>query len=203
MIPCTLKDEPPRFDQRCRKRGRAWLAENPDYDRPYDYWSEFEGELRTAFGGMCAYCAMRIMKGQVDHFRPVALLKEEKRHELAYEWSNLRYAEGVLNEKKWRHMILDPFDVQDGWFEIELPSLHLRATNLIPEDLRELAEFTIHKLGLRDSEIVIRYRREWFAMYQAGELSIEGLRRVAPQMADAVERDWRNGRDWRIAGGGQ
>ena len=204
MIGFKLREEPPTFDERCRKRGRAWLAENPGEARPHDYWTEFEPDLRNAFGGLCAYCAMRIMKGQVDHFRPVALLRQEQRQELAYEWGNFRYGEGVLNGKKWKHVVLDPFDVRAGWFRIQLPSLQLEPTELVPEDFRALAEFTIKKLGLRDSEVVVRYRREWFGMYQSGELTVEGLRRVAPLIADAVERDLRGGKDWKqFARGGE
>lgn len=40
----TPVDEPADFDARCRKRGRAWLATNPTYQRPQDYWSQFEPE---------------------------------------------------------------------------------------------------------------------------------------------------------------
>ncbi|MEX2121599.1 MAG: hypothetical protein WD847_18575 [Pirellulales bacterium] len=202
MIPCTLKDEPEDFDARCRRRGRAWIAEHPGFNRPRDFWSQFEPHIRAAFGGLCAYCAMLIMRGQIDHFRPIALLRSNDEASLAYEWSNLRYGEAVLNGKKWKHVVLDPFDVQEGWFEILLPSLQLHATDMVPVALRELAAFTITKLGLRDGEVVIRYRREWFKMYQNRELSLSGLRNVAPQIADAVESDLRNGKDWRVTEGG-
>jgi hypothetical protein len=125
--------EPPTFDTRCRKRGRTWLAKHPSYDRPYDYWSEFESELRDAFKGLCAYCVMMVMKGQVDHFVPVALLKKRKKDRPAYEWSNFRYGEGVLNQRKQDHLILDPFKVQDHWFELILPSLQLVLTDTVPK----------------------------------------------------------------------
>lgn len=168
MIRFALQEEPAEFDERCRQRGQAWLAEHPTYGRPKDYWTEFEPQLREAFSGLCAYCAMRIMKGQVDHFRPVAILKEEGQDGLAYEWSNFRYGEAVLNGRKWKHLVLDPFDVQEGWFAVQLPDLQLRPTSKVPQEYRELALTTIHQLGLRDSEVVVRYRREWFRMYQEG-----------------------------------
>ena len=201
MIGFARQAEPAIFDKRCRKRGQAWLAKNPTYQRPYDYWTEFEPDLRDAFSGLCAYCAMRIMKGQVDHFRPVAVLKEEGSHELAYEWNNFRYGEGVLNGKKWKHIVLDPFEVQDGWFEVTLPDLQLRVTDAIPRQHRELEWFTIRQLGLRDSEVVVRYRREWFKMYQQGKLNLGGLREVAPLIDAAVQRDLDAGTDWRNQGG--
>ena len=70
--------EPKNFDARCRQRGHKWLQEHPNYDRPQDYWSEFEPELRAAFCNMFGYCAMLTMKSQVDHFVPVAVLKRLK-----------------------------------------------------------------------------------------------------------------------------
>jgi hypothetical protein len=197
VIGFTLQDEPDAFNERCRKRGLTWPAENRTYNRPKDYWTEFEPELREAFSGLCAYCAMRTMKCQVDHFRPVAVLKEEGNDGLAYEWSNLRYGDGLLNRKKWKHIVLDPFDVKEGWFEIQLPDLQLRATEQIPEPFRELAIFTIKQLGLRDGEVVVRYRSELFEMYKEGKLSLAGLRKFAPLIADAVQRDLDRGKDWR------
>src|SRR5262249_50095650 len=107
--------EPARFDERCRRRGRKWLQENPVYDRPRDYWTEFEPELREAFQGLCGYCVMTVLKAEVDHFIPVALLKERGQDEHAYEWGNFRYGDKTLNGRKWKHLVLDPFKVKDEW----------------------------------------------------------------------------------------
>ncbi|RZB38314.1 MAG: hypothetical protein SRB2_00062 [Desulfobacteraceae bacterium Eth-SRB2] len=54
---------------------------------------------------------------------------------------------------------------------------------------RVKAEYTLHRLHLRDDERVIRQRREWYRMYQDGELNIEGLRKKAPLIARAIERE--------------
>jgi hypothetical protein len=198
MIRVRPRPEPKSFDERCRKRGCRWLRDHKGYDgQPHDYWSEFEPELRDAFNGLSGYCAMAVFKAQVDHFIPVARLKRQRTEKLAYEWSNYRYGEASLNQKKWTHKILDPFDVVDGWFEILLPSLELILTPKVPKQKRKLAEFTLQKLGLRDSEVVVRYRREWFRMYQEGKLLLDGLEVVAPLVARAVRRDLDNGKDWR------
>lgn len=181
--------------------GRRWLKNHPGYDRPYDYWSEFEPDLRRAFNDLCGYCAMRVMRGQTDHFIPVAVLKEQGNDHLAYEWSNFRYGEGTLNQRKSAHLVLDPFEVEDDWFEILLPSLQLVLTDNVPQSRREIAEFTLTKLGLRDAEVVVRYRRSWFFMYQSRRLTLDGLREVAPLVAQAVERDLANGKDWRLTAG--
>jgi hypothetical protein len=137
------------------------------------------------------------MKGEVDHFVPVSVLKAQGKLHLAYEWSNFRYGEGTLNQRKAVSRVLDPFVVEDDWFRILLPSLQLVLTDKVPDDIRALAEFTLEKLGLRDHEVVVRYRREWFRMYQEGRLNLDGLREVAPLVAQAVERDLEDGKDWR------
>ena len=198
MMRFTLQNEPNDWDERCRKRGRTWLKEHPGYDRPNDYWTEFEPDLCKAFNHMCAYCAMTVMKADMDHFIPVAHLKKKGKDELAYEWSNFRYAEGVLNQRKHDCLILDPFEVKDDWFEIILPSLQLVQTDRVPKGKRKKAEFTLIRLGLRDDEVVIRYRLKWFELYCHRKLNLDGLRNVAPQIARAVERDLGKGKDWRL-----
>ena len=148
MIRFKLQAEPANFDARCRKRGLRWLRANPCYEgRPCDYWSEFEPQLRNAFNGLCGYCAMLVMKAQVDHFIPVALLKVQGKDTLAYEWSNYRYGEGVLNQKKGKHKILDPFEVGDDWFEVLLPSLQLVITPNVPRRKRKLSRVHARKTG--------------------------------------------------------
>jgi hypothetical protein len=141
---------------------------------------------------------MVVMRGHMDHFIPVAQLKKKHKHELAYEWSNFRYGEGALNQRKHDHLILDPFEVRDEWFEIILPSLQLVLTDQVPKGKRKKAEFTLELLGLRDSEVVIRYRQVWFDHYRQRKLNLDGLRDVAPQIAKAVERDRGQGIDWRL-----
>jgi hypothetical protein len=190
--------EPARFDLRCRQRGREWLRDHPNYDRPHDYWTEFESELREGFHGLCGYCVMVVLKAEVDHFIPVAILKQRGQDELAYEWSNFRYGEKTLNARKWKHLVLDPFQVKDEWFDLLLPSLQLVLTGSVPKTQRKKAEFTLQQLGLRDDEVIVRYRRQWFEMYCNGQLTLEGLRRVAPLIARAVEKDRANGIIWQL-----
>jgi hypothetical protein len=197
MMRFKLQPEPANWDVRCRTRGRKWLGEHPGYNRPKDYWTEFENELREAFGGMCAYCVMIVMKADMDHFIPVSHLKKKGKHELAYEWNNFRYGEGVLNQRKSDHLLLDPFEVKDNWFQIILPSTQLLLTDKIPKTKRRKAELTLEKLGLQDDEVVLRYRQQWFGMYRRRKLDLDGLREVAPLIARAVELDLSRGKDWR------
>ena len=83
--------------------------------------------------------------------------------------------------------MLDPQEVKPGWFKILLPSLQLVATDAVPKSHKAKAEFTLKRLKLRDGERIIRWRRSWYQMYIAGKLTLEGLRDVAPLIAEAVE----------------
>lgn len=136
---------------------------------------------------------MFVMKADMDHFVPVAYLKKRNQHDRAYEWSNFRYCEGVINQRKSDHLVLDPFEVRDHWFEVLLPSMQLVLTDSVPRRLRKKAQFTLERLGLQNDEVVVRYRHEWFQMYRSGKLGLDGLRLVAPLLARAVEQsteDW-------------
>lgn len=183
-------DEPAHFALKCRQKGAQWLLENPKAARkgnarPKDFWSAFKPQLSDAFGELCAYSAMYEPVGTVDHFVPV-----DADESLAYDWANYRFASGWINSSKQKCVeILDPLRVQDGWFEVLLPSLQLvLVPERVPEPVRELAEYTLNRLHLRDDERVLRQRRSWYKLFQDGKLTLEGLRQMAPLIAAAVDK---------------
>jgi hypothetical protein len=140
--------------------------------------------LADGFGGLCAYSAMYLPDGTVDHF---VSFNEDR--SLAYEWSNFRYAAGWINSTKSKALameILDPLLVESGWFRILLPSLQLVTTEAVPANLRARAEQTLSRLHLVDDERVIRQRRKWYELWQTSKLTIDGLRQMAPLIAEAV-----------------
>lgn len=178
--------EPNWFDINCRQNGLAWLGKNPDCKRPKDFWSPFRLELAKGFSDRCGYGAMWISSGTVDHLVSVNANKA-----LAYEWSNYRYVEGWINSCKNKRIeaeILDPFVVESGWFEILLPSLQLVISDTIPAAFKQRAENTLNWLHLRDDERILKQRRAWYQQYQEDGLSLEGLRKKAPLIAAAVEK---------------
>lgn len=187
MIPVPNPiDEPEDFEDECRQAGNEWLAKNPDCKRPRDFWSPFRKALADGFSSRCGYGAMWVSSGTVDHF---VSCNEDKTQ--AYQWSNYRYVEGWVNSSKKNKNsadILDPFDVQAGWFEILLPSMQMVLTDTVPDKFRSRAEYTLSEFPLRDDERILRTRREWYRMYQDGEMTLEGLRKKAPLIAAAVEK---------------
>ncbi len=186
MIPVKSVRKPRTFEAKAGKPGRAWLKANPSSTRPRDYWTPFLPDLSAGFSGRCGYAAMLDPTGgTVDHY-----LSCKRRPDLTYEWTNLRFASQPLNASKKNadEAVLDPYLVGDDWFEILLPSMQLRVTERVPVNERARAEHTIRRLGLRHGERVIRWRRSWYEMYQAGKLTLEGLEQVAPLIAAAVRK---------------
>ena len=175
--------EPSEFNERARQRGKAWLEENAGASRPRDYWLPFREILADGCQHRCSYTAMYTTDGTIDHFR------SWKYHpELAYEWKNYRYAGEWLNKVKRDREVLDPHEVGDGWFEILLPSLQLVATDTVPDEFRSIVLQTMKHLRLVDDERVLKQRRQWYNMYEQGALTLDGLSRVAPLIAIAVEK---------------
>lgn len=187
MIRQSPADEPKSFDARCRKRGKAWLQNQAnESSRPRDYWSEFRPDLEKAFKGLCGYQALHLFSGgSVDHFEPTS-----SHPQLAYEWTNFRYCDKGINSRKGNlggETVLDPFDAHEDWFEILLPSLQMRLTQAVPEQYRVIAESTLRVLGLDHHETVIRARAAFYQAWVDGDVTLPGLRRLAPLIARAVE----------------
>ncbi len=184
MLRCTPAPEPEGFDQAVRKKGNEWLNSNPS-KIPKDLWSDFKPQLEAAFDDRCAYTAMYVPSGvgTVEHY----LSKRNYPH-LAYEWSNYRHAINRVNGCKGNldDLVLDPFEVEDDWFAIQIPDLQLVLTDKIPAELRDKATFTIEKLQLQNSPWILRQRRRWYNGYLNGKYSLEMLDEDAPMIARAI-----------------
>ena len=197
MIRVASPPEPPDFERRVRQPGQTWLAKNLDENgklpagkRPPARWSAFKGKLAAGFQNRCGYSAMFEPVGTVDHY-----LSCDNHPQQAYEWVNYRYASAWINASKGTldEQVLDPFEVQDDWFEILLPSLQLVLTNVVPAHERQRAEFTLIRLRLRDDERVIRQRQQWYGLYREGKLTLAGLEVVAPLIARAIRKQANGG----------
>jgi hypothetical protein len=123
--------------------------------------------------------------GTVDHYISVAA-----RPDLAYEWSNYRFASDLMNRIKAGadDSVLDPYEIGEGWFEILLPSMQMVVTDRVPPHLKRKAVFTLERLRLAHDERLIRWRRSVYEEYLKGSLTLEGLRKFAPLISRAVEK---------------
>ena len=186
MIHFELAPEPQHFDETVRQQGLQWLESHPEPQKPTPYWNAIKPDLADAFGQLCGYSAMYEPVGTVDHFLSIKYHRTQ-----TYEWSNYRFSSGWINSSKQNadQTVLDPFEVEDGWFQLLLPSLQLKLSDTVPVQYRAKAQYTLKRLHLRDDERVIRQRREWYRMYQDGSLNLDGLRSKAPLIARAIERE--------------
>ena len=145
MIRCARVPEPADFGQNARVPGNAWLAAHSDDERPKDFWTPFKGTLAQGFRNLCAYSAMYEPVGTVDHF--VSCHEDRSK---AYEWENYRYCAAWINSSKGNVPagdLLDPFDIESGWFEVHLPSLQLRVSGLsIPSYFHKMANILLYSL---------------------------------------------------------
>jgi hypothetical protein len=87
----------------------------------YPHWTRALPALHESYNGLCAYLARRIELVETptaDHYiarhRASPLM-------LAYTWSNLRLSHQYINGvKSDLARVLDPFEVKDGWFALNL-----------------------------------------------------------------------------------
>ncbi len=61
-------------------------------------------------------------------------------------------------------------------------------TEHVPANERKRAQFVLDRLHLGHDERVVRQRREWYRMYQEGELDLVGLTKKAPLIAAAIKK---------------
>ncbi len=172
MIRVTPAPEPARFDPSVRQPGLRAIAERVGekptrkagrrFEKVADrreqippesfppYWSEALDDLMTAYNRICAYSCFRIhpVTGSrtVDH-----MAAKSRAWDQVYEWSNYRLASSLLNARKRDFGdVLDPFLVEDDWFELELVGFQVKAAKHLDEKTRSRVQATIDRLGLND-----------------------------------------------------
>ena len=198
MIRVVPAPEPEDFDAKCRKPGlRAFerLADRnfggnreavPGSKFP-DYWRRSLDDLLESYRRICSYLCLYIPRGtgarSVDH-----MLAKSAAWDQAYEWTNYRLACSLMNSRKGAATsVLDPFEVEDGWFVLELVAFQVLPGDGLADGVTEDVRRTIERLRLNDDEC--RGAREEFAEdYWQGEIPFDYLRRHAPFVAGELRR---------------
>lgn len=158
MIHVAAQPEPPDFDRNIRQKGLAWLRKKsiklnaplPPGTKIPSYWRQCLDTLYNVYKGHCAYLAVFFENtsgcGTVDHFIP-----KSQSPALAYDWHNYRLACSRINSRKRNFTdVLDPFQVQDGWFHLELVTGHIFPDPQLPEKQQQAVQKTIDRLKLDD-----------------------------------------------------
>lgn len=190
MIRVARANEPPRFDNDVRQKGRRWLTKHPTAKRDFpSYWTAALDDLMSAYREVCAYSCFRIHavtgSRSADHFAP----KSRARSKI-YEWDNYRLCCALMNSRKRDFSdVVDPFLVEPDWFRLELvgyqviPGRPRGAT-------RSLVESTIERLSLNQE--TFRMRREADAEdYLGGQITFQVLERESPFVAQELRRQGR------------
>ncbi len=143
-----------------------------------------------AYGRICAYMAIWIEEvtgaGTIDHMIPRAV---DWNH--VYEWDNYRLACSLMNSRKNAAIaVLDPFQVEPGWFELDLVGMQVRASGTVSPSIRERLERTIERLRLNESDCR-EARWAWANAYFRREISYAFVARRAPFVACELRRQGR------------
>ncbi len=177
------------------KAGVKWLKvpANQTKGSPRKYWLKYADKLAAGFHELCGYTVMWTPNGDADHFTPWAHLKVTKQLRMAYEWSNFRYADHWFNISRKTTPIPDPFEVDDNWFDLLLPSLELVATSSVP--LSEVTKVTAALRWLGKSRGVLKKRRGFWKGYRTLDangnpgISFTQLEEWAPLIARALRKN--------------
>lgn len=213
MIHVALADEPDDFDAKVRQPGLSAIGElvgeQPTLRRPGprraqvasrreeipaskfpDFWTRAVNDLMTAYHRICAYvaCYIEPVTGMptVDHMIP-----KSQGWDQVYEWSNFRLACSRMNSRKNDAPdVLDPFEVETGWFELEVVSFQLKPSAGVDAPTRRRITDTITRLGLNDQECR-DLREEYVTSYWGGAIPLNSLTRRAPFIAMELRRQGR------------
>lgn len=128
---------------------------------------------------------MHEMRGTVDHF-----ISWKNDRNQAYEWTNYRFASGVVNSSKQNAdaAVWDPLQIEFEWLEIHLPSMIMRVRADAPADKQALLQATLNRLPITDQDDVIDYRAEYYNAYIDGEMTLDWVQRKVPVLANSIRR---------------
>lgn len=209
MIRVELAPEPDVVDRTVRQPGLRAIAElvgEPSSPRPGPrrvpiaqrredippsafpaFWTEAIDDLLTSYRRLCAYTSLYIYPATgaptVDHLWP-----KSQRWDQVYEWSNYRLACSLVNAYKGAAFeVLDPFEIDDDWFGLELVGYQVISRDGLDPEVRRRVEETIDRLGL-NSDRCCRERAEYGEGYLSGDLTLTYLDSHAPFIARELRR---------------
>jgi hypothetical protein len=192
VIPIIIQPEPPSFNSKVRIKGINFLTKlgRKPYRKEWinhSYWREALGDLRIAYNGICAYSGTWIPYSvgnhSVDHFLP-----KDKFPNDAYEWNNFRYVSARFNSRKGTRKIVDPFSIQNGWFQLDLATFIVQPSPNITSAIQQEINRTIEVLNLNNDPLLLEERIAWYEQFRMGEVTLEHLHKKVPFLAREIER---------------
>lgn len=209
MIRVLPADEPPNFNAEVRQPGLRAIAELVGETPPrtrgrrhaqvaesreeipaaafWPYWREALGDLLASYDRICSYLCLYIPRGtgapSADH-----MVAKSMQWDRVYEWTNYRLACSLMNSRKGAvASVLDPFDIEDGWFALELVGFQVMPGEALAGDGLAAVEGTIERLRLNDP-ICCDARAEYAEDYWDRQIRLDYLTRRAPFVAGELRR---------------
>ena len=189
MIRVQAKPEDPQFDKQVRWKGQRFLNSHPKPNSKqfgkHTYWNAALKELHAAHDHLCAYTTRELVQtGSVDHFRP-----KSKYPHLAYEWDNYRLARQAINSRKGdSEDVIDPFEVCEGWFILDMPSCLIKPGQSVTEEIRNAVSTTIDVLRLNSDERLVEERCRLLVNLADGNITLKYLESHYPFLSTEVRR---------------
>ncbi len=190
MIHIERKPEPHNFDKDVRQPGMTFLKKNPNpTDKQFNnhaYWRNVLHYMGDVYNGICAYSALYINSlgsETVDHFIPKTI-----KPELAYEWSNFRYASRRFNTRKGTHPVLDPFEIGHHWLWMDFSKFIIKPNPFLSQEIKEEIRDTIEIFGWNEDEKYIDICRKYLIQFCKKIRSFELLKEEAPFIASELKR---------------
>ena len=151
------------------------------------HWRKVLSDLYHSYDRTCAFAAVRIERvtgfRSVEHFKP-----KGKYPALAYDWDNFRLVCGLMNGRKGDHEdVLDPFDIPENIFTLDLVSGDILVSPQCPEKIRKRAELTIARLRLGDPECCAM-RSEHISKIFNNDWSYEEAKSMSPFVVASLEQ---------------
>jgi hypothetical protein len=192
MIPIKKQNEPENFNRDVRTKGLRFLEKNPhptskEFGK-HNYWKNINSKLYYLYKGVCAYTGEWFSSSQstisIDHFIPKTIAPR-----LAYEWDNYRLTTQKINNNKGDIIgLIDPFEVQFGWFILDFPSCLIKPNNELPITEYEKVKFTINVLKLNSDDEIAQNRCNIIIYFINGDISFKFLKEKYPYIAYEIER---------------
>ena len=151
------------------------------------FWRESLDDLLEGYHRICSYLCLYIPRGtgarSVDHIVPKSMAWDR-----AYEWHNYRLACSLMNSRKGAAAsVLDPFEVEDGWFELELVAFQVLPADGLADPAAAAVEDTIEHLRLNVVECC-GAREEYAEEHWSEYINFDYVRRHAPFVANELRR---------------
>ena len=183
--------EPTSFNANVRIPGTVFLQSNATPSSkefgPHSYWKTISDELFVAYHKTCAYSCSPIWVRSattVDHY-----LAKAVRPDQAYEWSNYRLSRFKMNcNKGVNAAVIDPFLVENHWFEVDFPSCLIKPGTGLTQDIYDRVVETIRCLRLNIDDELVDERATQMVDLARGDISFAKLGREYPLLAREVTR---------------